>query len=323
MTQLEHLAASAWQELRRKRAVPARLEALEQGAGVSAVYRLVGAEQGHLPVVAKRCSRNTAVIERTLYEEILPKLPIPALHYYGFVEEPGGEFGWLFLEDVSEGKYQPHIREHRIAAARWLGLMNTSAAAIEIEARLPSRGARHYLNLLDTANAAIQSNLTNAALDREGRELLEKIIGLLQQVATHWGLVERVCEGMPQTLVHGDFISKNVGIRHSRDGLNVLPFDWEKAGWGVPAEDISGVDIPTYWRTVRDFWPRYATDDFERLAQVGRVFRWLVFLEWIAPGFSRESVEQPMRDMRYYADWLLADLEAAATWRDEASMGTG
>jgi hypothetical protein len=318
--QIEHLAASAWRELRRKRATPVRLEVLGQGAGVSAVYRLVGVEEGLPTVIAKRCPQRTALIERTVYEEILPKLPLPTLQYYGFVEETGSDFAWLFLEDVSEHKYQPHLREHRIAAAHWLSAMNVSAATIEAAAALPERGAKYYLNLLNRACAVIQANIANPALDRDGLNLLESIFDLCQQVAANWVALEDVCEGMPLTLVHGDFISKNVGVRNGGDGIVILPFDWEKAGWGIPAEDISGVDIPTYWRVVQRFWPQYAIDDFTRLAQVGRVFRWLVFLEWIAPAFAGEAVEQPMRDLRYYADWLIADLEAAAKWRDEASV---
>jgi hypothetical protein len=120
---------------------------------------------------------------------------------------------------------------------------------------------------------------------------------------------------MPQTLVHGDFIKKNVAVRSSQDGIIFLPFDWEKAGWGIAAEDISRVDIPTYWSTVRDYWPGLRAKSLERLANVGKVFRCLVFLDWVAPNLARESIEQPMNDVRSCEGWL-ADLIQAAEWQD-------
>lgn len=319
---LEHAAISAWRELGAERAVPERVEALSEAGRKTAVFRLVRVGKGASTVIAKRCPQSTAMIERTIYEEVLPRLPFPMLHYYGFVEESGGEFGWLFLEDVSANKYRRHAKNHSLAAARWLGIMNISASGISAATRLPGRGPRHYLNLLNSACAVIQSNITNPVLNRSDRELLEIIIDDCQHVAANWGPVEHVCEGMPHTLVHGDFLSKNVGIRVGRNGMVFLPFDWEKAGWGVPAEDISAVDIATYWHTVRDFWPQFELDDFKRLARVGKLFRWLVFLEWLAPDFARDSVERPMGDMRHYADWLLADLREAAGWRDKASVRT-
>jgi hypothetical protein len=320
--ELEHPAVSAWRELRPGRAIPERLEVLEEESGKTSVYRLVRVGKADATVIAKRSRQSTALIERTVYEEILPKLPFPMLHFYGFVEEPGSKHGWLFLEDVSDAKYRRHIKEHRVAAARWLGIMNTSAPSIAAAESLPERGPGHYLNLLGSACAVIQSNISNSALTRDDRELLELILDHCQQLTFNWSQLERLCEGMPQTLVHGDFMSKNVGVRIGLNGIVILPFDWEKAGWGVPAEDISGVDIAMYWRTVRDFWPQFDLDDFKRLAKVGKVFRWLVFLEWIAPSFARESIEQPMDDMRYYANWLLADLGDAAAWRDAASVRT-
>jgi hypothetical protein len=322
LTQLQHPALSVWRELRPERAVPERLEILEERGQKTAVYRLLRVGREDSNIVAKRCRMSAALIERTIYEEILPRLPIPMIHYYGFVAEPDSEFGWLFLEDVSDDSYQPHIKEHQVAAARWLGIMNISASSIEAAAKLSNRGPNHYLNLLDTSCAEMQLDISNPALDLEGRKLLENILDYCQQLAANWGPIEHACEGMPQTLVHGDFISKNVAVRIGRDGFDILPFDWEKAGWGVPAEDISGVDIATYWRTVRDFWPQFDLDDFKRLARVGRIFRWIVFLDWIAPGFARDSVERPMRDLRHYADWLLADLREAPTWRDKSSVPT-
>jgi hypothetical protein len=274
----------------------------------TAVYRLVRVGEGGTDVIAKRCQQSTALIERTVYEEILPNLPLPMLHYYGSIAEPNGEFCWLFLEDLSgDEKYQPHLEEHRVAAARWLGIMNRSASGLAAAACLPERGPEHYLNLLRSARDIILSNLANPALKADDLALLKTLVAHCEHLSGLWSRLTSICEGMPQTLVHGDFIKKNVGVRTGQDGLIFLPFDWEKAGWGVPAEDISRVDIPTYWSTVQDHWPELSIQALERLANVGKIFRCLVFLDWLAPSLETESVEQPMNDLRRCESWL-ADL---------------
>jgi hypothetical protein len=341
--QLEHPALRAWLELRPEEVVPQRLDVLQiedavkvedlaEGparARVNAneesrrtiIYRLLLVGRAGSAVIAKRCRQSTALIERTIYEEILPNLPLPILHYYGCVEELNGEFCWLFLEDLSgDEKYQPHLSEHRVAAARWLGIMNRSTSGLvehlgsetdqalkAAASRLPQRGPDHYLSLLRSARDTILSNLVNPALRADDLALLKTIVAHCNYLSGHWSQLASICEGMPQTLVHGDFIKKNVGVRTSQDGLIFLPFDWEKAGWGVPAEDISRVDIPTYWSTVQDHWPKLSIDTIERLANVGKLFRCLVFLDWLAPGLEYEAVEQPMNGLRRCETWV-ADL---------------
>jgi hypothetical protein len=312
--QFEHPAVSAWRELRPERVEPERLEVLKGESQTSTVYRLVRVGQADSTVIAKRCPQSTAVIERTIYEEILPNLPFPMLHYYGSVKEPNGEFCWLFLEDVSDEKYDPHIKAHRVAAARWLGIMNISVLSIAAASRLPERTPKHYLNLLQSARDTIQTNFANPALNADDLALLETVVAHCEHLSLQWSQLACVCEGMPQTLVHGDFIKKNVGIRTNRGGIVFLPFDWEKAGWGIPAEDISRVDITTYWLTVQDYWPRLSIQAFKRLANVGKIFRCLVFLHWIAPSLAHESVEQPMNDVRRCEAWL-ADLIGEAGWK--------
>jgi hypothetical protein len=314
--QPKHPALSAWRQLRPEREEPTQLEALEAENQATAIYRLTPAREEDLRVIAKRSRQSTARVERTIYEEILPELPLPMLQYLGFVEEANGEFCWLFIEDVSgDARYNPDTREHRVAAAQWLGTMNTSASGLMAAARLPHRGPGHYLALLQSARDVILSNAANPSLSSDDRALLETAVDHCGHLAANWSHLAQVCEGMPQTLVHGDFIGKNVAVRSSRNGIIFLPYDWEKAGWGIPAEDISRVDIHTYWSTVRSHWPGTSAKAFRRLASVGRIFRCLVFLHWIAPSLELESVEKPVNYLRNCEAWL-ADLIRAAEWQD-------
>src|SRR5207249_2967323 len=96
----DHPAARAWQEPQPGRGEPASVETLKE-AKKSAVYRLNGVWPGGAAIIAKRCVARTAAIERAIYEDILPHLPITALRYYGWTQHDG-EFCWLFLEDAGE-----------------------------------------------------------------------------------------------------------------------------------------------------------------------------------------------------------------------------
>jgi hypothetical protein len=313
---LEHPAIGAWRKLRPRRVEPDRFDVLKEESQKTAVYRLSGVGKADSAVIAKRCRHNVALIERTVYEEILPSLPFPMLHYYGCVEEPNGEFCWLFVEDVSgDEKYQPSYKRHRVAAARWLGIMNISATGIAAATRLPERRSGHYLKLLRSARDTILTSFANPALNDHDRALLNTILAHCEHLSGHWRKAVCVCDGMPQTLVHGDFIKNNVGVRTGRNGIMFLPFDWEKAGWGIPAEDISRVDLPTYWSIVRAHWPRLSSQAVGRLANVGRAFRCLVFLDWIAPSLHYETIDQSMNELRRCESWL-GDVFRAAVWQD-------
>src|SRR2546425_13363176 len=106
----EHRSVKAWAALKPARVEPDGIEILKL-KNKSAVYRLVGVGQGGSSVVAKRCRTATASVERMMYEGILPRLPLPALRWYGFVEEPDDDYSWLFLEDAGAGGYLPSCAE--------------------------------------------------------------------------------------------------------------------------------------------------------------------------------------------------------------------
>jgi Ser/Thr protein kinase RdoA (MazF antagonist) len=105
-------------------------------------------------------------------------------------------------------------------------------------ARLPDRGPGHYPGHLRSARAAILGNLTNSALSAEDRALLNTIVSQCDALESRWDQVQRTCDRMPRTLVHGDFVVKNVNVRSGPAGPAFLAFDWETAGWGVPAPDL-------------------------------------------------------------------------------------
>jgi hypothetical protein len=182
----EHPAVGAWREVQPDRTEVARLEVVEGSSQPTSVYRLRGVGKGGSTVIAKRCRRRTALVERVVYEEILPELPLPMLHYYGFYEEPDGAFCWLFVEDVSREKYDPRQERHHVAAARWLGIMNMSAASIGAAGRLPSRTPVHYLKLLRSARDSIRLSASNPVLDAADLALLKTVVAHCDHLSVIW-----------------------------------------------------------------------------------------------------------------------------------------
>ena len=108
----EHPAVQAWKRVYSKRAEPSRVQLLREGTK-SCIYRLEGVGPGGTSVIGKRCREGEARIEQTIYQEILPYLPISSLIFYGVIDEPGTEFRWLFLEDAGGEEFAYSIEKHR------------------------------------------------------------------------------------------------------------------------------------------------------------------------------------------------------------------
>ena len=141
-----HPAFVAWSRMAECPAPPERLEVLRQG-NKSATYRLVGAGPDGTTVIAKRVRTPKALIERTVYEHILPRLSLTTPRYYGFTAD-GAEYAWIFLEDVGAERYSETDPAHLALAARWVGSLHTGATLIDAARALPDGGPARYLEYL-------------------------------------------------------------------------------------------------------------------------------------------------------------------------------
>jgi hypothetical protein len=207
-TLVEHPAVQAWNRLQLHQVAPARIESLKHKPHKSAIYRLAGAGPAGVNVIAKRSLAAAAKTERLIYEEILPRVPLPALRCFGSVNDEDPQFCWLFLEDAGNDPYQPLLPEHRAAAARWLVVLHTRTCDLEAVAQLPDRGPAFYLEHLRLARVNIIRNLGNSALKPGDRVVLEKILAQFDFLESRWDRVREFCDGKPQTLVHGDLKEK-------------------------------------------------------------------------------------------------------------------
>jgi hypothetical protein len=307
-----HPAVTAWSELQKDWVEPECIHILRESEP-SSIYRLFAAGPAGSDVIAKRCQSATALIERTIYEEVLPNLPVTAPRYYGCAQTDGLAY-WLFIEDVGGERYQLLNPEHCALAGRWLGLMHGSATSVAAAARLPDGGPGRYLKQLRSGRDKIQRNLFNPALTLRDIAVLEEIVALDDLLELQWGQVEKCCEGMPMTLVHGDFRPKNAYLRNGPPGLHLFPIDWETAGWGVPSADLTRVDIAAYWSVVREWWPNLVMQSIERLANVGQVFRSLAAIDWESVSLAFDTDEwlrEPMACMRVYQARLSDAIQTA------------
>ena len=234
----EHPAVQAWLQVQSDSGEPRSLELLQRRRH-STVYRLSEVRQDGARVIAKRCRVATARIEHAIYEELLPLTGMPALRCYGMLEEPEGEYCWLFLEDAAGVRYSPQLPHDRALAGCWLAETHLAAVSAGLKSRLPDRELDHYLRLLRGCRAMLLHHLGGSALSAEDAAVFRNVAAHLDALESLWGELEEICDVMPRTLVHGDFVKKNLRIREAAVGPVLLVFDWEFAGWGVPAADLA------------------------------------------------------------------------------------
>jgi hypothetical protein len=96
-----HPAAAAWREVAPTAPTPDCIEVLRQENG-AAVYRLVGAGPDGASIIARRSRRTRALLERTVYQRILPRLSVTLPRYYAF-RSAGPGYAWVFLQEGGSG----------------------------------------------------------------------------------------------------------------------------------------------------------------------------------------------------------------------------
>jgi len=309
-----HPAAAAWTAFGAGAAEPESIEVLRNGKKAG-TYRLVGAGPAGESIIAQRSPVARAVIERVVYEQILPHLPVTAPRYYGSGAD-GRDFVWFFLEDVGEERITKTDPAHLALAARWVGSVHTGAATTAAARDLPDGGPPRYLNHLRVGRQTIRVNLANPALTPADVSTLDRIVVLLDALEREWPGIERACTGVPATLTHGDVQRKNIYIRSGAGGPELFLIDWETAGWGVPAVDLPLIDLPTYWSMVRPCWPHVRLKDVRRLAAVGRVLLQLAGIRWVSPELAYDQalyLTRPISWLRVLHDRLadaVRELEA-------------
>ncbi len=302
-------AAAAWRTLRPDTPEPRRVESVRL-KHKTAVYRLYGVAEDGGAVVAKRCHAETAEVERLVYEEVLPAVGVPALRCLGLVREPAGVFCWLFLEDAGLEAYSPANADHRALAGRFLAALHRARIGQALRASLPDRSPGHYSRLIRLSRAAFQAHVDHPALAAGQAELLRTFVAWCDLMLARWEEMREFFEAWPGSVVHGDFVIKNLRLRSGAGGPELLVFDWEMAGWGVPAVDLAqflgkaaSPDLETYRSGLRGSLPSPAPKALARLAAYGNLLRLVDKVYWEAvtlQGPTYEFLERPITTLRQY-----------------------
>jgi Phosphotransferase enzyme family len=295
-------AVSAWAAVRPAGAPPGPQSAttVKPFRGGSAVYRLGGMGPRGRDVIAKWTSRATVELEAGLYADVLSRLPVPTVRCYGIAPDDDEAMAWLFLEDAGGVPYSPERPEHRRLAARWLAGLHATATGGSAPAALSTRDAAHYRDLLERCRRTITAGLGNPALAAEHQTSLRAVVRRSEMLLDRWPAVERICAALPRTLVHADFVAKNVRITERPTGRTLVAFDWENAGWGPPAIDLPSVDLDEYAREIGGGWPLLPRSELATVARIGRIFWFASCVDWESWAIATESVSRLSKNMPVY-----------------------
>ena len=314
----EHRAVQAWLQVHPGSCEPGHLEVL-QGRRTSTVYRLNHIEHGER-VIAKRCRTATARIERMIYQTLMPLTGMPALGCYGLLEEPGGEFCWLFLEDAAGSRYSPLLPHHRALAGGWLAEIQLATGSADLKSSLPERELDEHRQLLRGCQAMLLDRLSRALLSAEDAAMLRNLAAHMDVLESHWSEIEEICDLLPRSLVHGDFVIRNLRIRDTVTGPALLVFDWEFAGWGLPTTDlaqfvdrVASPDLSLYCSILQREHPHLNLSDIQAAAACGNLLRLVNQISWATA--DQESVPptqltKAIALLRCYEPTLTAALSA-------------
>jgi hypothetical protein len=274
------------------------------------VCRLAGIGPGASGVVAKRCRRADGELQSFVHREILAKLPVESIRFYGFHEEDDGKNGWIFFEDGGMAHVATYGESFPTAFGRWLGVLHASASTLATRGPLPDRGPGCYLEFVRSSRLVIRENLLKTRLGDEDRSALEGLLVCFEVLEDNWSLIEERCGAIPWTLVHCDLQPKNILVRRTSGRVAFLPLDWEEAGWGPPAADLAGIDAASYWSAVRGMWRGVKFCGVEDQVLCGTLFKKLIAVHWETLRLASGSTEKAIRRLRIYAPAVSASIRA-------------
>jgi aminoglycoside phosphotransferase (APT) family kinase protein len=138
-------------------------------------------------------------------------------------------------------------------------------------------------------------------------------------VCAHEADLVTACAALPRTLIHGDFVAKNLRVREDGARRTLVVVDWETAGWGLPGVDLAAElegghpvpDLHAYAEVMQHTWPKVSRSDFEELYRIGSLLRLLAAIDWEAASLGQLSGEGTLRNLALYASTLTAWLRTA------------
>lgn len=323
---------TAWKQLGLPNRSIARIETIQDEKQRS-VYRLVLDGDDASPVIAKRAPVAEANREIPFYTEVLPAIGLPTLEYYGGVEGVFSKEKWLFMEDAAGKEYDRQNEAHRVLAGSWLGELHAAGVVTELpELDLRDRGTTHYHGDLTATRSELETNMDNPLLTDQHLHFLSEFHERICRLEAAWPSLAELMSHHPRTFVHGDFKPDNLRIRHAADKPELLVFDWNEGGRGVPALDLSrflvsvaesvgtdagaarrnfassihrlAPDLDAYLKIVRPVWPDLDVEVVRMFGLMGELFHCIATVRWVSARLAYSYVEYPVENLRTNSIWL-------------------
>lgn len=288
---VSHPAFVAWQQLTGESLPPSRIDSFQDEETVRKgrkplVFRLHGVFGGK-SMIAKKSRSSSIAAEVQIYTELLPRIPVTSVRCMGTVAAgSAAEHVWTFLEDAGDQHWLKTDHLHRVMAARWMGALHAVGRQLDEVSRLADRGFPHYRKHAEAAESNLRATLGRSDVPPEDRQALEDILLLLDRIGADWSKLEEIADG-PSTLVHGDFVRKNVRVQDDDDRLALLAIDWEFAGRATPAADVAEAGLAfdeeaasEYRRVASSFGWAVTATQLRQLATAGSLLRVLSGIYW-------------------------------------------
>ncbi|MDP8930323.1 MAG: aminoglycoside phosphotransferase family protein [Actinomycetota bacterium] len=241
-------------------------------------------------MIAKSALEDGLRVERLVYEEVLPRLGIPAPRFLGATAGDHGE-RWLFLNAPTGEPFDPRSPAHRTIAMDWFALLHTRSAELDLRGLLPDRSPRHYLDQLRLTRKRLRRAFDAPDLPQMDLVVLRALSDRCDLLEWHWEHIERCIDCLPHALVHGEVGAHNAYVRPGEPSFPFLVLDWEMAGWGPPAADLQPLSVDRYFAGVGASWSGANRKQLTAAALAGAIFRQLEAMELLTrpPDWPRDE----------------------------------
>jgi Ser/Thr protein kinase RdoA (MazF antagonist) len=213
-----------------------RVKSLSNGAGTSVVIKRL------TPALAER---NELVIKR-----YLPNIGLPdaAPNLLGTIGDAKGTCAWQVYEDLGSSLLDAqNPRADTIAAAvELIARLHTGAASApilaECQRQLNNLGMPYFASNVRQAIAGLESlQVLEETFTSEQRAVRDRLLDRLHTLHGSIPLRAQLMRelGGPDTLLHGDLWTINTLVIPGSQGLEARLIDWDRAGVGPVAYDVS------------------------------------------------------------------------------------
>lgn len=300
-------AIRAWVEFSGSEA-PRRIKTMlpPRYTGKSVVLGLGPVGPGGIRVVAKELLARAAKLEKTVYEEILPRLSVSGPELIGMVESVDPGRVWLFLEEVDGPAFDKRDAAHVAIASRWLARLHSETLNGD-EGLLPERHPAHYEALAKRTRSELGEVSENRELTSTQTELLGRLAGHVGRLLASFDSVADVYTALPRVVVHGDFKWRNMAFSSTVGLQDLYVFDWSEAHVGPTAIDTWWVD-GGYTIGMREAGVKLDSRQTVDSRRLSTILRTLSSVAWEIPSLRFEWVAKPMSRMSRYEGQLSSAL---------------